>query len=108
MEIVNRRFKEFREALQMSEGEFAEKTGIRLERVRKIENGRVKVDIGEILAVSDCFGVSNDYLLGMEEQPRPIFHSEEDARIWCGLLKLSDEERKEVQRLLEENEESGV
>ena len=30
MEIVNRRFKEFREILKLSEEEFAEKTGIKL------------------------------------------------------------------------------
>ena len=38
MEIVNRRFKEFREILKLSEEEFAEKTGIKLNRLKKIEN----------------------------------------------------------------------
>lgn len=106
MEIVNRRFKEFREALQMSEREFAEKTGIKLERVKKIEAGRVKVSREEVLAVSDHFGVSADYILGLEKQPRPVFHSEADARIWRGLQGLSGEELDEVMKALEEKGKS--
>ena len=46
MEIVNRRFKEFREILKLSEEEFAEKTGIKLNRLKKIENGCAKVRVG--------------------------------------------------------------
>lgn len=107
MEIVNRRFKEFREILQLSEKEFAEKTGIELNRIKKIEDGCTKVRVEEVLAVSDCFGVSNDYLLGIEEQPRPIFHSEEEALFWRRLLNLSEGELEKVIEALEEQEKGG-
>lgn len=107
MEIVNRRFKEFREILKLSEEEFAEKTGIKLNRLKKIENGCAKVRVEEALAVSDCFGVSNDYLLGFEEKPWPVFHSAEEALLWHRLQKLSEGELQKVMEALEEQEKGG-
>lgn len=107
MEIVNRRFKEFRELLRLSEEEFAEKTGIKPDRIKKIEDGCTKVRLEEVLAVSDCFGLSNDYLLGIEEQPRPILHNEEEALLWRRLQKLSEGELQKVIEALEEQEKGG-
>lgn len=104
MEIVNKRFKEFRELLQLSEEKFAERTGIKLDRLRKIEAGHARVRVEEVLAVSDCFGVSNDYLLGFDEKPRPVFHSEWEALLWHKLQKLSEEE---LQKVIEALEEKG-
>lgn len=104
MKIVNRRFKEFREILKLSEEEFAGKTGIKLDRLKKIEAGRVRVSVTDVLKVSDCFGVSNDYLLGFEEKPRPVLHNEEEAILWQKLQQLSQEELQKVTEMLEEQE----
>lgn len=107
MGIVNRRFKEFREILKLSEEEFAERTGIKSDRLKKIEDGGARVKVQEVLAVSDCFGVSNDYLLGFEEKPRPVFHSEWEELLWRRLQKLSEGELQKVIEALEEQEKGG-
>lgn len=107
MEIANRRIKEFRKLLRLSEEEFAERTGIKPDRLKKIEDGGARVKVEEVLAVSDCFGVSNDYLLGFEEKPWPVFHSAEEALLWHRLQKLSEGELQKVMEALEEQEKGG-
>ena len=53
-----------------SQEELAEQLGVSRQSVSKWESGMSVPDLNKIIAMSELFGVSTDYLLGLEDTPR--------------------------------------
>ncbi len=104
MDVTNKRIRDLRIGmLHMEQKEFSEKTGIPVERLVKIEKGKVRVKLADIISVSDAFDISTDFLLGNRKLPSPPIRNEKDARIWGMLEALPDEQLRELmERLAEE------
>lgn len=96
MNIENQRIKEWRSIIKLSIEEFSEKTGIAVERLRRIEEGRAKVTLKEIIAIGDAFHLSADYLLGHKEIPSPLITCEEEAILWAKLESLEPGQLEEL------------
>lgn len=89
--------------LHMEQAKFSEKTGIPLERLKKIEKGRIKVRLADVTGVSDAFNISTEFFIGARRLPSPVIRNEKDARIWLMLEQLSDEQLDELlERMKEE------
>ena len=90
MYIANERIKEVRLVLKsISQEQFSKETGIALERIKKLEKGRVKASLDDVVAISDAYGISMDFLMGNRRLPAPVITSEEEALFWNRLEKLS-------------------
>jgi transcriptional regulator with XRE-family HTH domain len=101
MYIANERIKIYRSVgLKISQEEFAEKTGIGIERLKKIETGKVNPSLQEVVDISRVFDVSTDYILGRIRIPAPILRTEEEARLWYMLEKMSEDDLQETLRSL--------
>ncbi len=103
MDIVNERFRKFREMLGVSVKELAEKTKIKPQRIRDIERGKVKVRTGDVTALMDVYGISADYLVGSDMMPHPIFKDRKEAAFWKGMSQLPKEELAKVVQAIEEH-----
>lgn len=103
MDEANRRIRDLRIGmLHMEQEEFSEKTGIPLTRLKKIEKETVRVKISDIMAVSETFDISTDFLLGSRKLPSPPIRNEKDARIWGLLERLPDDQLLELMEHLAE------
>lgn len=100
MNIENQRIKEWRQITNLSEEQFAKETGLPVERIQKIEAGKIKVTLKDIVAVADAFFLSMDYLIGRKEKPSPILMSEEQASAWAKIERLAPEQLDELIREL--------
>lgn len=103
MDIPNERIRALREGmLHMEQTEFSEKTGISLERLKKIEKGKVRVRVEDVMGVSDAFNISTEYFIGTRKIPSPVIRNERDARIWMMIERLSEDQLNELLELMKE------
>lgn len=92
MDVIGKKIKEYREFIQLSIEEFSKECGIEEDRIKKLENGRLKAKLIDVAAISGTFNVSTDYLLGIDKSPHPIIHNEKEHAFWNKLESLSQEE----------------
>lgn len=65
----------------MTQTELAEKLDVSRQAVSRWELGTAKPDFENLIAISDLFGISIDYLLkGKETDPQPAAAGEEEAK----------------------------
>lgn len=103
MDIPNERIRDLRVGmLHMEQAEFSEKTGIPLERLKKIEKGTVKVRLADVTSVSDAFNISTEFFIGTRRFPSPVIRNEKEARIWVMIEQLSDEQLDELLECMKE------
>ena len=88
--------------MQLSITDFSKECGIAEERIKKIENGRLKPKLIDVVAISGAFNVSTDYLLGNDKSPHPIIHTKEENALWNKLESLTPDELEQVIKAFEE------
>ncbi len=97
MYTPNERIREYREViLKISQEEFAEQTGIDLGRLKRIEAKKIQAKLPDIIAISNQYGISTDFLLGYRRLPAPSDMDEKQFAIWQKLESLSDEDLWEI------------
>ena len=67
--IFSERIKQLRVGMNVTQNALAEHLGITRTQVSDIENGKTTTSIERLCVLSDYFGVSADYLLGLSENP---------------------------------------
>lgn len=71
------RLYEVRKRSGMTQNDLAEKLNVSRQAVSRWEMGTAKPDFENLIAISDLFGISIDYLLkGREDEPQRACHSE--------------------------------
>lgn len=102
--FMGRRIKECRNKLGISQEELAEMLGMKRTNIANYEAGRV-VPPGNILVkLSDIFGVSTDYILGLSDSPNKDFDELDDdlRQIQRYKRKLTNEiDRKRLAKMIE-------
>lgn len=68
--MLSRRIQELRSALGWSQVELAKRLQISKQTVSNWENDNIQPSVDMLLRLSRIFGVSTDYLLGLEDTPR--------------------------------------
>ncbi len=105
MDAISQRIKEFREYTQLSITDFSKQCGIEEDKMRKLENGRLKAKLIDVVSISRAFNVSTDYLLGIDKAPHPIIHTNEEHALWSKLESLTPDE---MEQLIKAFEEEGI
>ena len=90
MKKIDDNISKFRELLKMDQKTFAEKSDIDLNRLIRIEEGKVDMTLLELSKISGTFCISADYLLGATDKPCPIFFNEQQEKIWNLLSSLDN------------------
>jgi len=67
MDAIGKRIRKLRDLSGMPQQRLAELLGIKRTTLSQIENGERKIYAGELIKLSDIFGVSVDYLLDLEK-----------------------------------------
>ena len=68
--MLSRRIQELRTALGWSQVELAKRLQISKQTVSNWENDNIQPSVDMLMRLSRIFGVSTDYLLGLEDIPR--------------------------------------
>lgn len=68
--MLNQRIRELRCACGWSQVELAKRLGLSKQTVSNWENDNIQPSIEMLMRLSKVFGVSTDYLLGLEQTPR--------------------------------------
>lgn len=79
MITIGRKIKEFREALDISQQELADRLGVSRPTVSQIENGERKIYAEEIKKLAKIFNVSADRLLNLEKEPAVIIQEAKET-----------------------------
>jgi len=96
MGIINERITELREHKGYSEEYIAEKLKISINSYRKYENNKI-LDLNELIAISDVFDISTDYLLGNTDIPIPVL-TDKNAELIMALSRMSEVDLQTVQK----------
>lgn len=86
------RIKQLREERGMSQVRLSIELGVSQETVSAYENGKHYPSVQSLIKLSEIFGVSCDYILGLSEQPHNvIYHSldEQDRKFISDFKALS-------------------
>ena len=67
LEEIGCRLKNKRKSLNYTREQLAEKTGLSVQTIDKIESGKRDIRISTLIALSKTLGVSTDYILGLSE-----------------------------------------
>lgn len=68
--MLNQRIRELRCACGWSQVELAKRLGLSKQTVSNWENDNIQPSIEMLMRLAKVFGVSTDYLLGLEQTPR--------------------------------------
>ena len=92
------RIREVRKAKKLSQTELAEMLHVHQTAVSQWENGKTEPDMDNLCRIADIFGVTVDYLLGVDTQSKTIDEqlSKIDFALSGELRNLSDDEKKDV------------
>ena len=66
--MLNQRIHELRTARNLSQVKLAEKLGVTKQSVSNWENDNIQPSIEILIKLAEFFGVSTDYLLGLDEK----------------------------------------
>lgn len=77
---IGERLEAVREAHMMNRTEFAENAGLNYQTMRNFCAGTRVPDAAEIKMICEAFGLSADWLLGIEEQTRRVCDAEAAKR----------------------------
>lgn len=96
-ETIGQRLKELRKAsTDLGQGDIAAEIGVTKQAVNSYENGRRIPDLPILIALSERYGCSMDYLLGLSDKMSQNSHSpsaEPEAKaLFDSLSKLADDE----------------
>ena len=94
------RIREVRKAKKLSQTELAEMLHVHQTAVSQWENGKTEPDMDNLCRIADIFGVTVDYLLGVDTQSKTIDEqlSEIDFALSGEIRDLNDEEKQHAQR----------
>lgn len=92
------RIREVRKAKKLSQTELAEMLHVHQTAVSQWENGKTEPDMDNLCRIADIFGVTVDYLLGVDTQSQTIDEqlSEIDFALSGEIRDLNDEEKQDV------------
>ena len=92
------RIKQLREEHNMSQVRLSIELEVSQETVSAYENGKHYPSVPSLIKLSDIFGVSCDYILGLSEEPHdPLYHSlSESDRKFFNLYKALSLQNKEL------------
>ena len=105
MHISNERLLELRNLLGLSQQEFAEKSGIKIERIRGLEADKYEMKSSELKMLGDAFDISGDYILGIDRYPHPVIHSTVESVFWSWIFSLSPEALEGLKKALKMKDE---
>ena len=88
--MLNERIRDLRCAMKLNQTELAEKLNVSKQTVSNWENNNILPSIDTLIKVADFFGVSIDYLLGMENKRNDILDTSA----------LTDEEIQDLQKVI--------
>lgn len=63
--------KRFRSSLGLNQKEFADKLNMKPPLYQRYESGKTVPSVNFVIRLSNEYGVSTDYLLGLSDEPRP-------------------------------------
>ena len=93
------RIKQLREERGMSQVRLSMELGVSQETVSAYENGKHYPSVQSLMKLSEIFGVSCDYILGLSEQPHNIVYStldERDRKLFSDFKALSLQNQEKV------------
>lgn len=92
------RIREVRKAKKLSQTELAEMLHVHQTAVSQWENGKTEPDMDNLCRIADIFGVTVDYLLGVDTQSKTIDEqlSEIDFALSGEIRDLNDDEKQDV------------
>lgn len=100
-ELIGSRLKQIREKRQLSLDEASEGTGIKIQRLKNLENGTGKLRLEELFAATDFYDVVPGFILGDIKIPIPVHISNEQYRLLVQLNDMTPEELDELRKNLE-------
>ena len=68
--MINEMIRKLRKEFNISQVELASKLGVTKQCVSNWENDNIQPSVEMLIKISKVFGVTTDYLLGMEDVPR--------------------------------------
>ncbi|WP_316570423.1 helix-turn-helix transcriptional regulator [Neobacillus sp. YIM B06451] len=95
---ISVRFKQLREVKKLSQIEFAEMIGIKQSSLSSIEKGTSKPSIDTVIATSNVFRVSTDWILLGESSNAS---TTKETHLLELFRQLSDKDQEEILRLIE-------
>lgn len=99
-----KRLKELRKSKNISQKDFAEYMNVAQNTVSRWENGDRLMDTDTLLRAARYFGVSTDYLLGVEKRRQILIEIDDPIQeeLLDGFVKLSDIGKKEAVKRISE------
>ena len=94
LSIIGNRIKAHRKAQGMTREQFAEKCGLSVQSVGKIESGTRNFRIQSLVSISQVLGLSSDYLLGLSD-----FSDDENFQLL--LSRLDTDDKNFIRRVIE-------
>lgn len=91
---------ELRQKSKLSQQEVAKKINMTQEKYSRLENNVTKIDVATLIAISDFYGVSLDYLCERPFNNNIGYIPENRKDLVKEIIELSDADAKEVQVFL--------
>lgn len=101
------RFKQCREEKGLSQKFVAISVGVKAPSISDWENGKTNPTLENLIALADVLGVSTDYLLGIDSEPKEksppsVVEDELDYRLLTLIRQLPPEKKKSLLELLQQ------
>lgn len=91
---IGKRIQKLRKDNDLTIERLAEKTGLSVQSICKIESGSRDFKVSSLIAISTALGVSTDYILGLSEY-------DENDNIICLLSELSPQKKAFIRGVIE-------
>jgi transcriptional regulator with XRE-family HTH domain len=98
MFTISERYKKLREVNNISQTEFAEKIGIKQSSLSSIEKGTTNPSIDTVIATSNVFGVTTDWILLGDG---PNGSTAKENHLLTLFQQLSEKDKEEILRIIE-------
>ena len=95
--VIGKRLKELRTARGMTQAEFGKLIGVGKSAVSQYESGARAPDTAVLRRVAGSFGVTTDWLLGLDEPPEPV--AREPRAVYSAVPQGKD---RDLERFLDE------
>ena len=77
---VGESLRRFRKALNLSQGDVADKLGMLQQSYYRYESGKTSPRADDIIKLANIYHVSADYLLGLSDMPHPTNYDEREVK----------------------------
>ena len=79
-ELFGLRLRKIRSRNHETQKELAEILGVKPNQIGEMENGRGATTLSKLALLCEHYNISADYLLGLTDEPRPLFPENEQRK----------------------------